>query len=108
MTMLAVLLACGSVAAELEDRIVAVVNSEIITMRELNQSFEPYAKGIQTTYKGNDLEGVLEYNKKIFLQRMIDQILIENEAKKAGKNFTTIKDEEVMAVIMDIDRKSVV
>ena len=49
MTMLAVLLACGSVAAELEDRIVAVVNSEIITMRELNKSFEPYAKGIQTT-----------------------------------------------------------
>ena len=106
MTMLAVLLACGSVAAELEDRIVAVVNSEIITMRELNQAFEPYAKGIQTTYKGNDLEGVLEHNKKVFLQRMIDQILIENEAKKGGKNFTTIKDEEVMAVIMDMLTKN--
>lgn len=106
MTMLAVLMACGSVAAELEDRIVAVVNNEIITMRELNRAFEPYARNIQTTYKGNDMEGVLEHNKKIFLQRMIDQILIEHEAKKAGKNFTTIKDEEVNAVIMDMLTKN--
>jgi len=106
MTMLAVLLACGSVAAELEDRIVAVVNNEIITMRELNRSFEPYAKSIQMTHKGSDLEGVLEHNKKVFLQRMIDQILIEHEAKKGGKNFTTIKDEEVMAVIMDMLTKN--
>ena len=37
--------------------------------------------------------------RKNALDETIDNKLLENEAKKAGKNFTTIKDEEVMAVI---------
>ncbi len=105
-TILAILLVCGTVAAEVADRIVAVVNDEIITLGELNRAFEPYAKNIAATYKGNDMETVLQQNKAVFLQRLIEQILIEHEAKKAGPVFSTVKDEEVMAAIMDMLTKN--
>ena len=88
------------------DRIVAVVNDEVITLAELNRAFEPYAKNIEANYKGNDKEAVLKQNKKVFLQRLIDQMLIEQEAKKAGAGFAAITDEEVMNVIMDMLAKN--
>jgi parvulin-like peptidyl-prolyl isomerase len=99
-------LACGTVAAEVTDRIVAVVNDEVITLAELNRGFEPYAKNIEANYKGNDKEATLQQNKKVFLQRLIDQMLIEQQAKNAGAGFTTISDEEVMNVVHDMLAKN--
>lgn len=101
-TILAILLACGVVAAEVTDKIVAVVNDEVITLTELNQAFKPYAKNIEATYKGDDKETVLRQNKAALLQRLIDQMLIEHESKKAGTGIAAIKDEEVMIVIKDM------
>ncbi len=99
-------LACGTVAAEVTDRIVAVVNDEVITLVELNRGFEPYAKNIEANYKGNDKEATLQQNKKVFLQRLIDQLLIEQQAKKAGAGFTAVSDEEVMNVVQDMLAKN--
>jgi len=99
-------LACGAVAAEVTDRIVAVVNDEVITLGELNRGFEPYAQNIEANYKGNDKEATLQQNKKVFLQRLIDQLLIEQQAKKAGAGFTAVSDEEVMNVVHDMLAKN--
>ena len=99
-------LACGAVAAEVTDRIVAVVNDEVITLGELNRGFEPYAQNIEANYKGNDKEATLQQNKKVFLQRLIDQLLIEQQAKKAGAGFTAVSDEEVMNVVRDMLAKN--
>jgi len=99
-------LACGAVAAEVTDRIVAVVNDEVITLAELNRGFEPYAQNIEANYKGNDKEATLQQNKKVFLQRLIDQLLIEQQAKKAGAGFTAVSDEEVMNVVRDMLAKN--
>ncbi|RPH87248.1 MAG: hypothetical protein EHM66_03015 [Deltaproteobacteria bacterium] len=99
-------LACGAVAAEVTDRIVAVVNDEVITLAELNRGFEPYAKNIEANYKGNDKEATLQQNKKVFLQRLIDQLLIEQQAKKAGAGFAAISDEEVMNVVHEMLAKN--
>ena len=99
-------LACGVVAAEVTDRIVAVVNDEVITLVELNRGFEPYAKNIEVNYKGNDKEATLQQNKKVFLQRLIDQLLIEQQAKKAGAGFTAVSDEDVMNVVKDMLAKN--
>lgn len=100
--MAAIILFSVSVAAEVTDRIVAVVNDEIITLSDLNREFEPYARNIESTLQGKDRETALKQNKAALLQSMIDQLLIEQEAKKAGMGATAIKDSEVMDVITDM------
>lgn len=86
-------------SSEIADKIIAVVNDEIITMKELNTAFDPYLKKIEDTYQGNDKEKVITETKAAILQRIIDAMLIEHEAKKAG---ASIKEEEVMNVLKDM------
>ena len=99
--LLGVILLCAPVRAEVVDKIIAVVNDEIITLYEFNTAFEPYRKNIENTYKGTDKEAVIKQTKEAFLQRLIDNILIEQEAKKSGAGII-VKDEEVMEVLQDI------
>jgi peptidyl-prolyl cis-trans isomerase SurA len=82
--------------AEVVDRIVAFVNDEIITLSELNAAFEPYSKKIEGSYQGGDRDRLLAETKLTLLNRMIDNLLIEQEAKKSA---IAIPDEEVMASI---------
>lgn len=88
--------------AEVVDRIVAVVNDDIITLSELNRAFEPYAKRIEATYTKPDKESVLKGNKEALLQEMVNQLLIEQTAKKAGADFSTVKEEDVTGVVNDM------
>jgi peptidyl-prolyl cis-trans isomerase SurA len=99
--LLGVIILCAPVRAEIVDRIIAVVNDEIITLYEFNTAFEPYLKNIQNNYKGTDKETVIKQTQEAFLQRLIDNILIEQEGKKAGTGII-VKDEEVMEVLQDI------
>lgn len=89
------------VYAEVVDKIVAVVNDDIITLSDLNTAFEPVRKNIEKTYKGNDKESIINQSKETFLQRLIDNMLIEQEAKKAGTS-VTVKEEDVMNVVYDM------
>ncbi|HUN55913.1 MAG TPA: peptidylprolyl isomerase [Smithella sp.] len=99
-----VMLFCAPAYAEVVDKIVAVVNDEVITLSEFNAAFEPYRKNIENTYKGNDKDAVLKQTKDTLFQRMIDGILIEQEANKTGIS-ATVKDTDVMAVLQDILNK---
>ena len=99
--LLGVLLLCAPVCAEVVDKIIAVVNDEIITLYDFNTAFEPYRKNIENTYKGTDKESVMKETKEAFVQRLIDNILMEQEAKKSGAGII-VKDEEVMAVLQDV------
>ena len=99
--LLGVLLLCAPVRAEVVDKIIAVVNDEIITLYEFNTAFEPFRKNIENTYKGTDKESVMKQTKDAFLQRLIDNMLIEQEAKKSGAGII-VKDEEVMEVLQDM------
>lgn len=103
---LAIFLIGAQAAAEVADKIVAVVNGEIITLSELHRAFAPYAAHIEANYKGPDKEGLLEQNRTALLQRLIDQILIEQEAKKSEAGVAAIRDEEVMTVIRDMLAKN--
>jgi len=98
------ILLCAPAGAEVVDRIIVVVNDDIITLYEFNAAFEPYLRNIENTYKGNDKETVIKQTRTAFLQRLIDNILIEQEAKKSGTGII-VKDEEVMDVIRDIMTK---
>ena len=99
--LLGVLLLCAPVHAEVVDKIIAVVNDEIITLYEFNTAFEPFRKNIENTYKGTDKESVMQQTKDAFLQRLIDNMLIEQEAKKSGAGII-VKDEEVTEVLQDM------
>jgi parvulin-like peptidyl-prolyl isomerase len=99
-----VILLCAPARPAVLDRIIAVVNDDIITLYEFNAAFEPYLKNIENTYKGNDKETVIKQTRSAFLQRLIDNILIEQEGKKSGTGII-VKDEEVMDVIRDIMTK---
>src|SRR5450759_1955346 len=98
------MLLCVPVGAEVVDKIIAVVNDEIITLAEFNTAFEPYLKNIEDNYKGKDKETLINQAKEAFLKRLVDNLLIEQEAKKAGMGIV-IKDEEVMDVIRDMMAK---
>lgn len=99
LSILFLMLVSWSVQAEVADRIIAVVNDEVITLKEYNEALKPYLQKIEETYQGNDKAIVIKQTKDAILQRLIDNLLIEYEAKKKGTN---IKDEEVMNVLKDM------
>lgn len=93
---------CTSAQAEVADRIVAVVNDEVITLSELNSAFEPYRANVAASHTGADREKALAENRMILLNQMIDNLLIEQQSRKAG---IVIADEEVMSAIKDLLRR---
>jgi len=97
--LLALLFMAPPLYAEVVDKIVAVVNNEIILLSEMNAAFEPFRKRIETTYKGKERETALAESRTAFLNKLIDDTLIEQEAKKAG---ISIPDEDVMSAINDL------
>ncbi|MEN6318849.1 MAG: peptidylprolyl isomerase [Syntrophaceae bacterium] len=88
-----------SAYGEIMDRIVAIVNGDSITLSELNGTFEPYRKKIDEAYKGTDKEKIIASNRMLLLKKMIDNILIDQEAKKSG---ITVTDNEVTEMINDM------
>ncbi|MFA5322657.1 MAG: peptidylprolyl isomerase [Smithella sp.] len=98
--LLSIILLPPMVRAEVVDKIVAVVNDEVITLYEFNAAFEPYQKNIENTYKGNDKDSLIRQTKEAFFQRLIDNMLIEQEAKRTGVS-ATVKEEDVMDVLQD-------
>ena len=85
--------------AEIMERIIAIVNGDIITLSELNIIFEPYGKKIEESYNGPDKDKVIMENKLAVLNKLIDNTLIGQESKKSG---ITVSDEEVTATINDV------
>jgi len=92
----------AAAATGVVERIVAVVNDEIITSYELDNAFEPMEKRIEATYKGPNKERLLQETRLDMLKKMVDKLLLEQEAKKTG---IVVKDEEVMDTIHDIARR---
>jgi peptidyl-prolyl cis-trans isomerase SurA len=98
----AALLLCMSAEAGVTDRIVAVVNDEVITLSELNGVFEPYQAKIEAAYSGKDRENVVNENRMLLLNRLIDDLLIAQQARKAG---IVVTDADVVGAIRDLLRK---
>src|SRR3989339_838932 len=90
---------CVSAQAGVADRIVAVVNDEVITLSELNGAFEPYQAKLEASYTGAGREKALTEARMNLLNRMIDNLLMEQQARKAK---IVIRDEEVARTIKDL------
>ena len=89
----------GVSQAAVVDRIVAVVNNEIITLSELNTEAEPYIDRVEKTYKGSEKARVIEETRKNVLNRMIDTILVKQEAKRLN---IVVKDSDVTNMINEM------
>jgi peptidyl-prolyl cis-trans isomerase SurA len=88
-----------SAQAEVADRIVAVVNDEVITLSELNGAFDPYRAKLEAAYEGQARDKALAETRETLLNRMIDALLIQQESRKTG---IVVREEEVADAIKDI------
>ena len=87
------------VQAVIVDRIVAIVNDNLITLSDLNNTLDPIRKKIEAQTTGEEREKNLRKAQEAVLNRMIENILIEQQATKLGIN---IQDEEVTGTIRTI------
>ena len=73
----------AALCAEVVDRIVAVVNDDIISLYELNQRFKPYYEKIKVQGYGpeKEQEMVFEVRQRL-LDQLIDQKLTDQELKR--------------------------
>jgi len=72
-----------AVYGEIVDRIVAVVNDDIITYQELQKELQPYEKKLATSDYSPENEERMRYKVRgEILNRMIDDKLTDQEAKK--------------------------
>lgn len=72
-------------SAEVLDRIVAVVNDDIITLFELNRSFKPYAEKIRGLGYSTDKERKMLFKvREDMLNQLIDQKIKDQEIKRVG------------------------
>ena len=92
----------AAVQAAVADRIVAVVNDEVITLSEWNNAFEPYQGRFEASYQGPDREKARAETKLLLLNRMIDNLLMEQESRKTG---IAVRNEELTAAIMDMQKQ---
>ncbi len=90
---------CVPLYAGQVDRIVAVVNDEVITLSELNSAMAQYRKAMQAAAPGQNIEKVLSEGRGLVLSRLVDESLLEQEAKKTG---IVVRDEEVRDTINNI------
>ncbi len=80
------------------DRIVAIVNQEIITLSEVDRWVFPFYKEIQTEDRLEKQEKLLEARRKI-LDQIIEEKLIDQEVRKIGFKATPKEVEATIEVI---------
>ncbi|HDQ40656.1 MAG TPA: SurA domain-containing protein [Desulfonatronum sp.] len=78
-------------AQDVVDRIVAIVNGEVITLFELNQRFRPFLDQFEGRELLEDDKRMLLGNKQQLLERMIDEVLLRQEAQRLNINVTDVE-----------------
>jgi peptidyl-prolyl cis-trans isomerase SurA len=107
--MLLLLTACAIIplsgelhAAIMLDRVVAVVNKEVITWSELYKIMESEASEQTRALKDEEKSRVFRNSEAAFLEKLIDMKLQLQEAKRIGLQ---VKDDEVKEAIENIKKK---
>ena len=89
----------SKVQAEVVDRVIAVVNNDIITLSELNDEGKTYFQTIMKNVPGNQIGTELHKARKEILEFLIEQLILNQEAEKFN---IVIKDEDVNRTIDQI------
>ncbi len=83
---------------EIVDRVIAVVNDDVITQYELESTVELILKRYEQSIPPGDRERVAAEARKALLDRMIEDLLLRQEAKRLG---ITVREEEVTLTIQE-------
>ncbi|MBW2649161.1 MAG: peptidylprolyl isomerase [Deltaproteobacteria bacterium] len=78
--------------AAFEDRIVAIVNDEVITLSELNSILQPFMKRIEEIPQGAQREEIVEKARAAAMDKLVNNMLLE---QKAAKLKIIVTDEDV-------------
>ena len=84
------------------DRVVAVVNQEIITLSEVEKWANPFREEIITEDRLERREQVHEVYRKV-LERLIEEKLIDQEVKKSG---IKVSSKEIEATLEEVKRRN--
>lgn len=82
---------------QLVDRVVAVVNKEVITQSEFEVLFRPIYEQVRKAYQGPDLQRELEDIRLKLLNQIIEDKLVYQEAQKLGITVSDAELEEEIA-----------
>ena len=89
-------------AAKLEDRIVAVVNSDLIMLSELKRDLLPEQDRLRKLYKGEDLERRLKTAEAMGVTKMIERKLQLQAARNKGVD---VSDQEVVQAVEEMKKQ---
>ncbi|MFW6244148.1 MAG: peptidyl-prolyl cis-trans isomerase [Desulfovibrionales bacterium] len=78
-------------AAEIVDRIVGMANGEVVTLFELNQRMRPVMQRYQAGDPTPETEAELEKIRREILGKMLDNILIRQEAERMGISVSQVE-----------------
>ncbi len=84
---------------EVVERIVALVNNDVITLSELEEVGKPLYDQVRQTSTPSELEGKLKKARQEILQRLVESKLLEQEIKKRK---IEVPDRDVDSTIQDI------
>ncbi|MBN1794430.1 MAG: peptidylprolyl isomerase [Candidatus Omnitrophica bacterium] len=87
--------------AETADEVVAIVNDEVITFRELEQTFAPQKERLSRIYTGDELEKKLAEARRRSLEVLIENQLILEKAKKLDVPIGDMELSEKMQSVRD-------
>jgi parvulin-like peptidyl-prolyl isomerase len=83
---------------EIVDRVIAVVNDDVITQYELESTVELTLNRYGQSIPPRERERIAGEARKVLLDRMIDDLLLRQEAKRLG---ITVRDEEITKTIQE-------
>ena len=99
---LALVYAAYGEAARLEDRIVAVVNKDLIMLSELKRDLLPEQDRLRKLYKGEELERRLSTAEAMAVTKMIERKLQLQAAQNKGVD---ISDQEVVQAVEEMKKQ---
>lgn len=88
-------------SAGVVDKVIVVVNDEVVTQREFDRVFEPIKANYQARFKGDELDARVEQARKGILNQLIDSKIAISLAKKEKVKI----DEEELARKIDEIKK---
>ena len=92
------LVLAGSALADVVDRVVAIVNDEVITLSEVNEEGKPLLQRVAENVPASELEEALQEARRTIIEKMIEKKIMLQEAAKAK---ISVSDDEVQ---MALDR----